>query len=317
MPVDPVLLPFLPGPTIPDDVDFTALRAQEQASQAALIELAIEPGPEVAQRDIVTIPATGGSIEIVIYRPVLNELLPAHLYIHGGGWVGGSALSAIVDITARERTVGAHCVVVAVNYRKAPEHPFPIPLLDCQAALSWVVAHAEDYGVDRASISVGGHSAGANLAAALALKVRDEHGPDIAFLLLEVPALDLTLSLPSHSNPDLGTRYALHRSTMELVRRTYATSPIDAADPYASPLLASDHSRLPPTYIMSAEYDLLRDDGVAYARKLRDHGVPVTFSLQKGHVHHSSALTKILPGARQWRDELINVLKNTGAADAG
>lgn len=309
MPVDPALLPFLPIPPIPDDVDFAVLRSQEEATLPALMDLAVEPGPDVARRDVVVVPVVGGSIELAIYRPVLDEILPAHLYIHGGGWIGGSALSPIVEVTARERAIGARCVVVAVNYRKAPEHPFPIPLLDCQAALEWIVAHAQDYGIDDRSISVGGHSAGANLAAALTLKARDDGGPSICFQLLEVPALDFTLSLPSHRNVDLGTLYALHRSSVEVIRRAYLASPIEATDPYASPLLAANHAGLPPAHIMSAEFDLLRDDGIAYAQKLQKAGVPVTYSLQVGHVHHSSAFTKMMHIARLWREESLDALR--------
>jgi len=314
VPIDPILTAFLPVPAAPADLDFVAMREQEDVIGPPMAEQLCEPGPEVAERRVLAIPVADGSIDIAIYRPSLTENLPAHIYIHGGGWVAGSGLSIFTEIVARERAVGAHCVVIAVNYRKAPEHPFPTPLLDCQAALQWVVDHAAEIGVDPSIVTVGGGSAGANLAAALTLKVRDENGPAIAFQLLEVPAVDLTLSLPSHSDADLGSQYALHRTTLEQVVTAYMGENGDPSHPYASPLLAPDLSGLPPAYIMSSEFDVLRDDGAAFAQKLRDAGVPVVYSLQHGHAHNSSAFTKILPAARDWREEALAALR---AANAG
>jgi len=316
MPVDPILVPFLPTPPMPDDIDFPAYRAEAESMEQGLAEQLIEPGPEGAERRVVTIPVTDGAIELAIYRPALSHELPVHIYLHGGGWVGGSALSVWNDTLARERAVRADCVVIAVNYRKAPEHKFPTPLLDCQAALEWAVEHATEIGVDPRIITIGGGSAGANLAAALVLKLRDDHGPSIALQLLEVPALDLTLSLPSHSDPDLGSRYALHRQDFEQLIPAYLGDHGDPRNPYVSPLLAPNLSGLPPAYIMSSEFDVLRDDGATYAQKLLQAGVPAVFSLQLGHTHPSSAFTKIMPAARRWRDEVIGVLQAANSGDA-
>lgn len=309
MPVDPVLTPFLPFPSMPADLDVAAWRAQEEATGPALIEQVAEAGPAVAERRVVEVPVTDGSIELAVYRPDVSGRLPVHLYFHGGGWVAGSGLSPATEVIARERAVGATCVSVSVNYRKAPEHPFPVALHDCQAALEWVFDHADELGVDPDVITLGGGSAGGNLAAALALKLRDENGPAIALQLLEVPALDLTMKLPSHSDPELRTRYALNGSDVERLVPMYLGADGDSRDPYASPLHASDLAGLPPAYIMSAEFDLLCDDGAAYAEKLQNSGVPARFSLQAGHVHVSSAFTKIMPGARAWRDEALDVLR--------
>ena len=166
-----------------------------------------------------------------------------------------------------------------------------------------MVENAADLDVRPELITVGGQSAGANLAAGLALKLRDEQGPRITLQLLEVPALDLTLSLPSHET--YGTGYGLHVADVRRLGPLYLSSPDQATNPYASPLLAPDLSGLPPAYVMSAEYDMLRDDGERYVERLREAGVPATFSLQPGHVHFSGALTKVMassePGATSRR----------------
>lgn len=156
-----------------------------------------------------------------------------HLYFHGGGWIGGSAKRSLIDILCAERAVGANCVVVAVNYRKAPEHQFPTGLNDCHAALGWIADNADKLGIRPDLITVGGSSAGANLAAALTLKIRDSGGPQIAFQLLEVPALDATRSLPSHRTH--GTGYGLTESDMERLLDYYLPSREYRENPYVSP----------------------------------------------------------------------------------
>ncbi|WP_315070577.1 alpha/beta hydrolase [uncultured Microbacterium sp.] len=309
MPLDPVLTPYIPFPTLPDRIDFVAFRERDAAAVNALVAQVAEPGPQVADKQIVSIPVEDGTIDIAIYRPSLDDgLLPAHLYFHGGGWVAGTGLSPFTDIIGRERAVGGRCVAITVDYRKAPEHQYPAGLNDCQAALHWVVEHASEIGVDTSIITVGGGSAGANLAAALCIKNRDEGGPAIALQLLEVPAVDLTASLPSHRDPDLGTKYALATVDVERLVRYYLGENGDARDPYASPLFAASHADLPPAYIMSAEFDVLRDDGQAYAERLTADGVSAVSSLQLGHIHPSSGFTKVMPAARMWRDEALTVL---------
>jgi acetyl esterase len=198
-------------------------------------------------------------------------------------------------------------VVVSVNYRKAPEHKFPAGLEDCYAVLQYLVDRAEQLSLRTDRITVGGQSAGGNLAAALALKARDEAGPALALQLLEVPSLDLTFSLPSFT--EFGTGYALARGDMETSRAAYLGSPAEMKHQYASPLLAPDLSALPPAYIMTAEFDALRDDGAEYAKRLREAGVPVTYSMQPGHVHISGQLTAAMESARSWRRESLSALR--------
>jgi len=315
MPLDPFVETLLPSlAPLPEKIDFPAWRAEDEAKAPVLAEQLAQPGPTIKERRQVTIPVDGGTIDLVIHRPIADAPLPAHLYVHGGGWIGGSAKNVFTDILAQERAVGAGCVVVAVDYRKAPEHKFPAGLNDCHAALVWLAEHAHELGIQPDLITVGGGSAGANLAAALTLKARDEGGPRIAFQLLEVPCLDLTLSLPSHRAN--GTGYGLTTADSTRLADYYLPSRDVIGTPYVSPLLARDLSGLPPAHIMSAEYDPLRDDGERYAQRLNDAGVPATFTLGRGHLHVTPAFTKVMASARAWRDEAVAVLRQAHRSHA-
>ena len=316
MPLDPFLVPLLETlPTVPAEIEDIALfRAEENAGAAALAEQLLEPAPPVRSKRTVTIPVHDGDITLNVFHPDSDGPHPVHLYFHGGGWIGGTIHSVLVDVLCQERAAGADCIVVAVEYRKAPEHPFPAALNDGYAALLWVAENVQALGARADLITVGGGSAGANLAAALCVKARDDNGPAIAFQLLEIPALDFTFSSPSIRSK--GTGYGLTEQTLHLCRRLYLTSGTDATNPYASPLLAEDLSDLPPAHIMSAEYDPIADDGARYAERLTGAGVPATFSLQLGHIHGSSAFTKVMASARAWREEGLQALREVHARNS-
>jgi acetyl esterase len=309
MPLDPILVPLLVDyPETPRVIeDYDAFRRENRQGAEALLHHVAEPGPEVLSVQDLSIPVEGGAIALRVYRPFGDGPRPVHLYFHGGGWTTGSAFDLVTDITSRERSAMAGHVVVSVDYRLSPEHKFPVPLEDAYAALLWVHEHAGEIGARPDLITVGGGSAGGNIAAALALKARDEGGPSIAFQLLEVPALDFTFTLPSHGL--FGEGYAVSTWDLEAARCNYLASAKDRSNPYASPLLAPDLSGLPPALIISAEYDVLRDEGAAYAERLNEAAVEARFSLQRGQVHISSALTKISPAARAWREEIIGALR--------
>jgi acetyl esterase len=309
MPLDPFLVPFLetlPG-TPPSIDDWPAFRAADDAAANALVGPVIEPGPPVQNVETVVIPVRGGSVTAAVYTPFSDGPHPLHLYLHGGGFVFGSAHTAPVDALCRERKVAADCVTVAVNYRKAPEHQYPTGLADAQDALLWAVDHAEELGIDPSRISIGGGSAGANLAAALTLKLRDEDGPRVMFQLLEVPALDLTFQSPSVQ--EHATGYGLDLPTLHMLGPLYlADTARAAADPYISPLLAEDLSGLPKTYAMSAEFDPLRDDAPRFVDRLRASGVPASGYLGRGHIHGSGAYTAAMESARRWRQHALTAL---------
>ncbi|MHB8463348.1 MAG: alpha/beta hydrolase [Acidimicrobiales bacterium] len=203
---------------------------------------------------------------------------------------------------------GAGCIVASVEYRLAPDHPFPTEPEDCYRALYWLVEHADTLGIDPTRISVGGASSGGNLAAVVALMARDRGGPPLVAQILEVPVIDLTLSQPSIE--ENGDGYLLTRAAIEQSYRYYLTDPADATNPYASPIFAHDLAGLPPALIMTCEFDPLRDEGEAYARRLADAGVPTTLRRWDGQIHGSHVLDKLLPAeATQARQMIIAALR--------
>lgn len=243
------------------------------------------------------VPASDGEILVRIYRPAGRETsaLPAHVYLHGGSFWLGSV--ADYDPICRHYAGAVDCVVASVDYRLAPDHPYPTGLEDGYAALTWLVEHATELGVDPQRITVGGFSAGGGLAAAIALLARDRGGPRLVGQALESPILDLTLS--TDSMREFACGYSLTRASLVEAYGFYLGKTGRATDPYASPLLADDLTGLPPAYVLTCECDPLRDEGEAYAARLAAAGVPVESHRVRGHLHGSIYLTRLLPSARR------------------
>lgn len=214
-----------------------------------------------------------------VYRPVKGEKLPALVYFHGGGWTIGDIDTH--DVLCRQLAIGARCVVVSVDYRLAPEYPFPAAVEDCFAATRHVADNAAKLNIG--SIAVGGDSAGGNLAATVSLMARDAGGPAIAFELLIYPATDQRGGTPS--NERNGQGYLLTRDAMEYFRRGYLPDEKDWLDWRASPLLAKSHANLPPALVITAGYDPLLDEGRAYAERLKAAGVRVEYREYADMVH--------------------------------
>ncbi|MCW2811143.1 MAG: Esterase/lipase, partial [Friedmanniella sp.] len=251
----------------------------------------------------------GGQIRVRVYHATDAPGAggrPVHLFLHGGCFWLGSVDE--YDPLCRFYAASTGVTVVSVDYRLAPEHPFPTAPEDAYAALVWVAENAAELGVDAARLSVGGFSVGGNLAAVLTLMARDRGGPPVVFQLLESPVSDLTLSQPSARR--LGTGYGLTRAALAEGYAFYLDRPEQVREPYASPLLAPDLSGLPPAYIRVSEYDPLRDDGVAYAERLRAAGVPVELHEVPGHLHASVYLSRFLPTARQALDRTAGALRS-------
>jgi acetyl esterase len=251
------------------------------------------------------IPGPAGEIPIRIYTPESPAPRPALLYFHGGGWVVCSLETHDVVCSALAHRAGA--VVIAVDYRLAPEHKFPAAVIDCYAATCWVAANAEKLGVDPKRISVGGDSAGGNLAAVMSLKSRDENGPAIALQVMVYPVTDLS-SFATSSYAEFGEDHYLTKKEMEWFRDHYLRNMDDARDPHASPLLAKDLSRLPPAVIITAECDPLCSEGEAYAKRLSGAGVPVTYTCYPGMIHPFFSLSGVIPQAFDALQQVANAV---------
>jgi acetyl esterase len=250
----------------------------------------------VASVEDLDIPGPGGTIGIRVYSPGGHGPCPALVYFHGGGWVVCDLDTHDVVCRAIARRAGA--VVVAVDYRRAPEHRFPAAVEDACAATVWVAANAARLGVDARRIAVGGDSAGGNLAAVTALQCRDEGGPALALQVLVYPVTNLA-AFDTASYASFAAGYNLTKAEMEWFRDCYLARAEDRDHPHASPLLARDLRGLPPALVLTAECDVLRDEGEAYARRLQEAGVPVTCTRYRGMMHPFFSMPGRLTKARE------------------
>ncbi|MSQ71548.1 MAG: alpha/beta hydrolase [Betaproteobacteria bacterium] len=248
--------------------------------------LPLQP-PPVAVADLRDTEFPGGAGQATgarIYRPLgstPDELLPAIVYFHGGGWVYGDLDSH--DAACRALANQSRAAVLSIAYRLAPEHKFPAAFDDAVAAVHWAARESAALGIDRDRLVVAGDSAGGNLAAAAALALRGDSEVTLAMQLLFYPALDHRMDTPSHAAFARG--YLLERESLLWCRDHYLRGADDIADWRASPLLAPDHRGLPATYIITAGFDPLRDDGAAYAERLSAAEVTVTYECFEGLVH--------------------------------
>jgi acetyl esterase len=224
---------------------------------------------------------TSAQIPARVYIPREDEVLPVLVYFHGGGWVLGDLES--VDSLCRSLANAADCVVVSVDYRLAPEHKFPAAVEDAYSATKWTANIATSFSGDPRRIAVGGDSAGGSLAAAVSLMARDKHSPPIVFQLLIYPATNHAFETTSYSDNAEG--YWLSKDDMRWFWNHYLRDEEDGRNPYASPSRAVDLSSLPPAFVITAEFDPLRDEGEAYAARLRERGVPVKVSRYDGMIH--------------------------------
>jgi acetyl esterase len=278
----------------------------EGARQAILAM--VQMGGEPAAMANVTnraIPGPAGEIPVRIYTPDGTPPFPAVVYFHGGGWVIGSLDSH--DGTCRDLANGAGAVVVSVDYRLAPEHKFPAGPEDAYAATKWVADNAASLGVDAKRIAIGGDSAGGNLTAVVALMARDRGGPPLVFQVLVYPATDAALDTRSYDENAEG--YFLTRKAMEWFWGHYLPTAADGANPYASPLRATSLKALPPALVITAEFDPLRDEGEAYARKLEEAGVHVRLKRYDGMIHGFFGMGRVLDQGKQAMAEATGNLR--------
>jgi acetyl esterase len=253
-----------------------------------------EPQPVASIRDAET-PGPAGAIPVRIYVPAGQLPRPGLVFFHGGGWVAGDLDTH--DVLCRALANGGGCVVVSVHYRRAPEAKFPAAIDDAVAATRYVAEHAADFGIEPGRLAVGGDSAGGNLAAAVCLVLRDSGGPRLVYQLLIYPVTDYNFETQSYR--DNADGYRLTRAAMQYYWNHYLRQPSDADDPRASPLRAADLSNLPPAHVITAEYDPLRDEGRAYAERLRAAGVPVVYRDEPGMIHGYFVLGGVLDAGRR------------------
>ena len=251
------------------------------------------PEEPVARIENRTLPGPAQPIPVRVYRPTLADTLPVVMFFHGGGFVLCGLDSH--DRECRSLANQSGCVVIAVDYRLAPEHRYPAAAEDAYAATRYVAEHASEFGIDAGRIAVCGDSAGGNLAAVVSLMARDRGGPSLRYQLLVYPLTDFTDE--SASIREFNGVF-LSVEMMDWFADSYVPQ-ADRRQPYASPLLASDLRGLPPTYVITAECDMVRDQGEAYARKLQAAGVAVESKRYDGMIHPFFSLGGIVDGGRE------------------
>jgi acetyl esterase len=281
MPLDPQIKALLDKAAgLPEVHTLSVAEARAMAERRIAL---MAPPPAVGRVAERLVAGPGGALALRLYTPAAPGVHPLLLFFHGSGFVLCSLDTH--DGMCRNLCAGAECIVVSVDYRLAPEHKFPAGLEDCVFATRWAAAHAAEFGADPQRLVIAGDSAGGNLAAAAALRLRDEGGgPPLSGQLLIYPVTDYhTPATPSYTENAAG--YGLTREAMKWFWGHYLSDPGEAANPYAAPLRAEDLAGLPPAFVMTAEYDPLRDEGERYAERLRAAGVPTVLSRRDGVNH--------------------------------
>jgi acetyl esterase len=261
--------------------------------------------PAVESVQLMMAPGKGGPVPIRAYRPKgagKDEILPALLYIHGGGWVIGDLDTH--DVVCRTLSNGARCAVYSVEYRKAPESPFPAAVDDCFSALDFV---SKQSGINPKQLAVGGDSAGGNLATVMALMARDAGGPAISFQVLIYPGCDQRMGHDSINRNAEG--YLLTKKSMEYFRGHYLPNRKDWSDWRASPLLAKSLARLAPAFVITAGFDPLVDEGKEYAERMQKEGVAVEYKNYPDMVHGFITMGRVLETANAALAECARALK--------
>jgi acetyl esterase len=264
----------------------------------------------VAQTKDHVVPAGAHTILVRSHRPAADVPLPGLVFFHGGGWVIGSVDTH--DGLCRSLANLAGCVVFSVEYRLAPEHPFPAAAEDAVSALSWICERASDLDVDPSRISVAGDSAGGNLAAVAARKVA-QHGVPLASQVLVYPVAGASTETASYGVCAEG--YFLTRDDMRWFLGHYAAQTSDLVHPDLAPVLAEDLSGLPRAYIATCELDPLRDEGATYAERLRDAGVDVTHEDWPGMIHGFMLMRTVTPAASELIGHVVAFLRESWAVE--
>lgn len=257
--------------------------------------------PEPVERTVeFIIDGPGGNLHIRVYDPDPDLCVPVLVYAHGGGWMLGGLESH--DLECRMLANRTGCLVAAVDYRLAPQHTFPAPVKDMYTAIEWLSQHAEQVGGRSSEIAVAGDSSGGNIAAAVAQYDRDIGAGLLRHQLLIYPATDYRCETESYEENEEG--YFLTKQDMEFFWEHYLGDELNGRHPYASPLLARDHTDLPPATIVTAGFDPLRDDGKRYANQLQSAGVPVDYLAFPEMIHGFFHMPRRLEAGAQVHEEI-------------
>ncbi len=287
--------------------DFNKMSVQEYRSKMdAQQESAPGKAVEVAQIKDDVIKSPAGDIPIRIYIPGKKERMPVIIYFHGGGFVVGSIKGS--ERITRYLAKKTESVVISVDYRLAPENKFPAAVDDAYSTLKWAAQNAGTLGGDPSRIAVSGDSAGGTISAAVSLMTRDKNGPKIKYQILLYPATDV-FNRDTQSYNNFAEGFFLTREMMQWFIAQYLPDKNARLNPYASPLLARSHKNLPAAVIITAQFDPLRDEGEAYAEKLKQSGIHVSLKRYDGMIHGFISMDMMVPQAFQALDFVADELK--------
>lgn len=304
MPVDPGLAALLETMPRISDSDDPSEAAAIRAGYSTRLDPALLDPFRKPVRQVVdsTVPGRGDDIPVRVYRPATTAPHGTLVYFHGGGWVLGNVDTH--DLPCRQLCVDLAMTVVSVDYRLAPEHPFPAGIEDAVDATKWALTHVAELGGDAERVVIGGDSAGANFAAVVAQELRDE---PIAAQLLIYPATDLSTEYPSSALIREGL--VLDETSVRLFERCYLPDSADRTDPRVSPLRAEDLAELPPAVVITAQFDPLRDEGDAYAKALREAGNVVSHQRFPSLTHGFLSFGPFVPACQAAVDETIEMVR--------
>jgi acetyl esterase len=292
MVLDPATQAFLEDMSVAEPTPLDQLSPREARGVSARLRERYGPGPDLRRVEDVKLSGPHGEFGTRILIPQ-DEPRAVIVYYHGGGWVLGSVDDSDTFGRALARATGA--AVVMVDYRLAPENRFPVPVEDCWVGLQWAAANVEEIAGGAVPLIVAGDSAGGNLAAVVARRARDAGHPAVSLQVLIYPVVDADLETASYAEPS--NQLMVDRDSMQWFWDHYVPDARRRTDPDAAPLRLADFRGLPPTVVVLAEHDVLKDEGAAYAAKLRASGVPVRERMFLGQMHGFATMVNLLPGS--------------------
>jgi len=303
-PIDADLLNYLHQQANSKEIQEKELNAIRKNINLNLIKYNDLPPSLVSVNDVL-IPAEKERIRVRIYNPLENQTLPVLIFIHGGGWFAGNIDTH--DVFCRKIAKFAKCLIASVDYRLAPENKFPTALEDCCEACNWVKKHIKDYSGDPSNIAVCGDSSGGNLAAALSHMLIAEDLPIFKFQFLIFPVMNLS-SLNTESYQLFGKDYGLTKEDMQWFINKYLNHSGEARHSSASPLISNNFSMIPKSYIITAGYDVLKDEANAYAEKLKAAGISVIQKCYEDMIHGFIVLDGISDRVKQIIKEMGDLI---------